>query len=47
MLRRLGLFIAWLAGAALAAGAGSPQREPLYQEALRPQVHFTAQYWDE
>jgi sucrose-6-phosphate hydrolase SacC (GH32 family) len=47
MLGWLGSFIAALAGAVVAAGADSPQREPLYQEALRPQFHFTARYWDE
>ncbi len=33
-----------LAGAALATGG---ERQPLYQESLRPQFHFTARYWDE
>lgn len=37
-----------LLAAALTAGAGAAEeRAPLYHEALRPQFHFTARYWEE
>jgi len=34
-------------GATMLQAAEPPARAPLYQEALRPQFHFTARYWDD
>ncbi|MDB6150954.1 MAG: sacC [Chthoniobacter sp.] len=50
---RVGLHVAALLAAVLqmtdaqAAEPGSPGRAPLYHEALRPQFHFTARYWND